>query len=122
MLPLHFIGHNWPLLFVGILVNCCIETAAWSGCVPVNCHLFASVSSGSQKHQNLAGCEQTGWNFGERVILSLEFVIDISFMSMSFKFQEAVCWWKRSVLRPDLASEGCLFVWNACEEGGQWNF
>jgi hypothetical protein len=26
------------------------------------------------------------------------------------------------VLHPDLASEGCLFVWNACEEGGQWKF
>jgi hypothetical protein len=43
-------------------------------------------------------------------------------MSMSFKFQKAICWWKRSVLCPALASEGCLFVWNLCEDGGQWNF
>ena len=25
------------------------------------------------------------------------------------------------MLRPDLATEGCLFVWKKCEEGGQWN-
>ena len=55
-------------------------------------------------------------------ILPLKFVIIISFISMAFKFQEAVCWCRRSVLRPNLASEGCLFVWNSFEEGGQWNF
>ena len=43
-------------------------------------------------------------------------------MFMSFKFQKAVFWWKRSVLRPDLASERCLFMWNSCENGSEWNF
>jgi hypothetical protein len=52
----------------------------------------------------------------------LKFVIKISFMSVAFKFQEVVCWWRRSVLHPDLASEGCLLVWDSFEEGGQWNF
>jgi hypothetical protein len=47
MLPLHFIRYNWPLLFVGILVTCCIKTAAWSGCSSQLS--LASVSSGSQK-------------------------------------------------------------------------
>jgi hypothetical protein len=38
-------------------------------------------------------------------------------MFVSCNFQEAVCSLKDVFfLRPDLASEGCLFVWNLCVE------
>jgi len=42
---------------------------------------------------------------------------------MWFNFQEALCLLKQHVLHPDLAIEGCLFMWNSCKEvNGSFHF